>query len=166
MTSIRYADEGDLDTLRSIYDRAREYMASYGNTTQWKAGYPPRETLENDIEKHQLYVVEQDGRVHGVFAFILGADPTYSYIENGAWLDDSDYGTIHRIASDGEIKGMFATVLAYCSGINSHIRIDTHENNAVMRHLILKNGFAQCGTIYLKNGEPRIAFEKSGKAQG
>lgn len=161
MVNIRYASDGDLDRLREIYDHAREYMASYGNADQWKAGYPPREILAEDIKKQQLYVVEENGRVHGVFAFIIGADPTYSYIENGKWRDDSEYGTIHRIASDGEVKGIFQKVLDYCGSINKHIRIDTHENNAVMRHLILKNGFTECGIIYLDNGEPRIAYEKS-----
>lgn len=48
--------------------------------------------------KRQLYVIEEDGQIHGVFAFILGADPTYAVIEDGAWRSDEAYGTIHHIA--------------------------------------------------------------------
>ncbi len=40
------------------------------------------------------------------FAFILGEDPTYQQID-GAWLNDQPYGTIHRIAGNGKIKGTF-----------------------------------------------------------
>ena len=36
--------------------------------------------------------------------FIIGADPTYEVIEDGAWPDNSPYGTIHRIAGDGQVK--------------------------------------------------------------
>ena len=35
----------------------------------------------------------------------------------------------------------------------SHLRIDTHENNVVMRHLIARHGFP-CGTIYVEDGHP------------
>ena len=28
-------------------------------------------------------------RIEAVFAFILGADPTYAAIEDGQWLDDT-----------------------------------------------------------------------------
>ena len=42
-----------------------------------------------------------------------------------------------------------------------HLRIDTHENNKVMQHLILKNGFEKCGIIYVDDGSPRVAFEKN-----
>lgn len=40
------------------------------------------------------------------------------------------------------------------------MRIDTHENNKVMQHLIKKNGFQECGIIYVEDGSPRIAYEK------
>ena len=37
--------------------------------------------------------------------------------------------------------------------------IDTHRDNQVMRERILRNGFQECGIIYLENGDPRIAYE-------
>ena len=47
----------------------------------------------------------------------------------------------------------------------SHILIDTHADNKVMQHVLDKNGFKHCGTVYMDNGEPRIAYEliKAGK---
>ena len=48
----------------------------------------------------------------------------------------------------------------FCSEKISHLRIDTHEDNIVMQHLIIKNGFRKCGIIHIADGSPRIAYEK------
>lgn len=158
MYQIRKAEKADLPRILEIYAFARDFMEKTGNPNQWKKTNPPRQTLEADIQAGNLFVLEDQG-IHGVFAYFTEPDPTYSYIEEGAWLDDSPYGTIHRIAGDGS-GGVFGAVLEYVTSLNSHVRIDTHEDNKVMRHILQKHGFQRCGIIYLKNGEPRIAFEK------
>lgn len=159
MRTIRLAEYQDLDRLETVYAEARAFMRRTGNPTQWAGGHPNRALLEADIPRKQLYVVEEDGVVHGAFAFILGSDPTYSYIENGGWLSDAPYGTIHRIGSDGLVHGMFTDVLRFCRDIQPHVRIDTHADNKVMQHIVLKHGFHYCGVIYLENGDPRLAYE-------
>jgi hypothetical protein len=158
MYQIRKAEWEDLPRILEIYAYARDFMEKTGNPNQWKKTNPPRETLEADIKAGNLYVVEADG-IHGVFAYFTEPDPTYAYIEDGAWLDDSPYGTIHRIAGDGS-GGVFRAVLSFVQKINPHVRIDTHEDNMVMQHVLAKHDFVRCGIIYLANGEPRIAFEK------
>ena len=95
-----------------------------------------------------------------MFAFILGEDPTYRVIEQGAWLSDAPYGTIHAVASDGQIHGLLSRIVAYCEQTTPHLRIDTHRDNAIMQHVILKNGFIRCGVIHIASGAERIAFEK------
>ena len=120
--------------------------------------------MEEDIEKKRLYVIEEDGAVHAVFAFMFGADPTYSYIEDGQWPNSKPYGTIHRIASDGQIKGMFTKAFDYCRSRIDEIRIDTHHDNKTMQHVVTKHGFVRCGIIYLENGDPRIAYQYSKEA--
>lgn len=159
---IRLAQTADLDVIEAVYSAARAYMASSGNPHQWgDSGYPHRDLLESDIAKKQLYVIEENGGVHGVFAFILGADPTYGYIEDGQWPNDKPYGTVHRIASDGQIKGMFTRTFDFCRGLTDEIRIDTHHDNKTMQHVVQKHGFVRCGIIYLENGDPRIAYQYS-----
>ena len=117
-----------------------------------------------DIAAHivarELYVLREEGEIHGVFAFILGEDPTYRVIEQGEWLSDAPYGTIHAVASDGQIHGLLSRIVAYCEQMTSHLRIDTHRDNAIMQHVILKNGFTRCGVIHIASGAERIAFEK------
>ena len=160
---IRLATENDLDNIQEIYAYARKFMAEHGNPTQWGQTHPAVEMLQKDIEKEQLYVIEEQERLQGVFALIIGEDPTYKNIEQGSWKDMSLYGTIHRIASAPEAHGIMAQVLAFAWEKIQHLRIDTHENNKVMQHLILKNGFEKCGIIYTDDGSPRIAFEKISK---
>lgn len=157
MYRVRKAEFADLQRILEIYAYAREFMAKTGNPNQWGNTEPPREMLEADIPAGNLYVVE-DGKIHGVFAYFTEPDPTYSYIEDGSWLNDSPYGTLHRVAADGS-GGVFSAVLAFAVGQNPHVRIDTHHDNKVMQHVLDKHGFQRCGIIYLEDGDPRIAYE-------
>ena len=162
---VRLAETKDLDAVEKVYDAARAYMAASGNPHQWgDDGYPHRELLEEDVSLRRLFVIEENGAVHAVFAFMLGNDPTYAYIEDGQWPNDKPYGTIHRIASDGRIKGMFTRAFDYCRSQIDEIRIDTHHDNKTMQHVVAKHGFRRCGIIYLENGAPRIAYQFSKEA--
>ena len=156
---IRLAQKNDIDQFLAIYKIARKYMRENGNLTKWPDTYPDAEILTEDIDKKELFVFEENGRVHGVFALIIGEDPTYKIIEDGAWLSDLNYGTIHRIASDGSMKGLFDQCINYCKSQINHLRIDTHSDNKTMQYVIKKNGFEYCGIIYTDNGSPRVAFE-------
>lgn len=156
---FRRATVADLPDILKIYGHARKFMAETGNPTQWGTHFPPQDLLEEDIEIGHLYVYENEENIHGVFAFILGDDPTYSTIEQGHWLSDAPYGTIHRIASDGSERGFLGKCMEFCTKIIPHIRIDTHENNIIMQKAIMKNGFQKCGIIYTDDGTPRIAYE-------
>ena len=74
--------------------------------------FPPQELLEEDIDSNRLFLYVVNGQIEAVFAFILGADPTYAAIEDGQWLDDTlPYGTVHRLASAGKHKGVASAVL-------------------------------------------------------
>jgi hypothetical protein len=157
--NIRLAKLEDLETIQKIYRRAKAYMVETGNPNQWLDGYPTREMLEEDIACRHLYVMEEDGHLYGAFAFIIGDDDTYRIIEDGAWRSDATYGTIHRIASSGERKGLLHICMEYCLKQIDYIRIDTHHDNKVMQHLILKEGFVTCGIIYAIDGNPRIAYD-------
>lgn len=159
---ISLADSSDLPQILRIYDRARRFMKESGNASQWKDGFPPESLLAEDIKAGHLYVVrdEKDNVIHGVFALIIGKDPTYERIEHGGWLSDAEYGTLHRVAGDGAVQGIFAAAAAFCEEKIGHLRIDTHEDNKVMQHLIVKHGFQKCGIIHVEDGSPRIAYEK------
>lgn len=144
-----------------IYREGREIMLSIGNVNQWKPGYPPEESIRNDIAQGWSHVIEDDGVPVGAFAFIPGKDPTYARIEGGQWIEDTlPYGTIHRLASTKTSKGIARACFEWCWERIPNLRIDTHKDNAIMLHCIAREGFSHCGTIYLANGEPRLAFQK------
>lgn len=157
---IKKAQAGDLPQILEIYAYAREFMKRTGNPNQWKENAPQKEVLEADIRAGQLYVVRQENRITGVFALVIGKDPTYARIEQGAWISESEYGTLHRVAGDGTVHGLFRRIVLFSEEKIGHLRIDTHVDNHIMQHLILKNGFEQCGIIHIADGSERIAYEK------
>ena len=157
--TVRKATWEDLPVIERLYANARKFMAETGNPNQWGTTHPPKDQLVEDIRQGDLYVVSNDGRLCGVFAFFLGEDPTYGEIFEGAWYSDEPYGTIHRIASDGS-HGIFPAALDWCKKQIAHIRIDTHHDNKVMQHVVEKHGFSRRGIIYIGDGTPRIAYER------
>ena len=155
---IRCARKEELDEILRVYRAAKRYMDETGNPTQWEEGYPFPEMLCADIESGDLYVLADD-TVHAVFYFALGEDETYQQIYEGAWKNDASYAVIHRVGSDGTARGVMREIVAFCKERSSNIRIDTHENNQTMQHVLEKLGFDRCGIIYLPNGDPRIAYQ-------
>ena len=156
---IRTAENKDLPEILTIYDKAREFMKSAGNPTQWANGYPQKELIENDIKNNNCYVIHDNGKIIGTFAFIIGNDPTYKVIENGSWSSENKYGTIHRLASDGRKRGITKCCFDFCINIIDYLRVDTHNDNKPMQAAIERYGFKKCGTIYVRDGSPRIAYD-------
>jgi hypothetical protein len=164
---IRKTAPDDIDRLMEIYAYARNFMKEHGNPRQWgPTRWPPRQLIENDVRDGNSYVcVDEDGNILGTFFFISGKDiePTYRNITEGQWLDESPYGVVHRIASDGSIAGTGSFCIRWAYEQCGHLRIDTHGDNTVMQNLLYKLGFVHCGTIYVEeDDDPRLAFEKSG----
>ena len=95
---IRLAVPEDFTSIMSIYAYARSFMQETGNPNQWGNHFPPEELIHNRIRDKQLFVLEENGTLHGAFAFIIGEDPTYLQIDNGSWLSDAPYGTIHQLS--------------------------------------------------------------------
>lgn len=166
---IRKSAEQDFDRMMEIYAFARDFMAKNGNPDQWgPTNWPPESLIHNDIRDGNSYVcINDEGKVIGTFFFIHGKDiePTYRQITDGKWLDDSPYGVIHRIASDGAEKGVGTFCLNWAFEQCGHLRIDTHGDNVVMQQMLKKLGFVQCGIIYVEEDDyPRLAFEKIQKS--
>ena len=160
---IRKTTLSDVDAAEKIYEEAKKFMRSAGNLTQWSKGSPNRESILTDISDGVSYVCEEDGDILAIFMFCVGDDATYGYIESGAWLDDEPYAVIHRIAVSDRArgKGVASFVFAKCFETFPNLKIDTHKDNVPMQNALLKAGFLRCGTIYLPDGESRIAYQKN-----
>ncbi len=163
--SIRLAKLSDLNNILPIYSYAREQMRQNGNPDQWGFDWPSTERVTMDIQCKQLYIIEHNSQIDGVFAFLIGEEPTYQHIE-GKWQNALPYGTIHRVAAGSSGKNIFHQCVCYCESLMPNIRIDTHSCNTIMQKLLIRNGFLPCGTIHVEDGTPRIAFQKCNYAAG
>lgn len=135
-------------------------MKESGNPSQWGDKYPQKESILEDIKKGNSYlIIDEKSEAHAVFALIKGIDENYLDID-GSWPDELPYATIHRIASDGKIKGVLHEAVRFALKDANRIRIDTHEDNLPMRKALEKEGFTYCGIIGLKDrdNEPRLAY--------
>ena len=163
---IRHSTGEDLSQIMRIYESARRFMAEHGNPNQWgSTNWPPEELIHSDIAERNSYVCICEDRIVGTFFFKQGIDidPTYQVIEEGEWLGNSDYGVIHRLAGDGSVKGIGRFCIEWAFEQCNHLRVDTHEDNRVMKNLLKKCGFIYCGIIHVESdGSPRAAYERLG----
>lgn len=161
MIRIRRGTPEDIDAIMTCYEVARQFMRASGNHRQWINGYPSRELVADDIESGVSYVgVDGDDEIVMAFAFIIGDDPTYSVIDDGQWLNNLKYGTIHRLGSNGKYNGVLRICVDFCMSETDNIRLDTHADNSVMQRAAEKLGFKRCGIIRCMDGSPRIAYQK------
>ena len=163
MLTIRKAIYDDIPAMAEVYEAAKIRMHTGGNPTQWSEGTPNAATAKKDIDNgHAFVFTDETGKVRGAFTYIVGEDPTYANIE-GAWLNEEPYGTIHRIATDGTVKGAVKLASEYALDRVANLRIDTHRNNAPMRGALKKLGFKECGIIYINSetDAERIAYQKT-----
>ena len=158
---VRRSRIDDVNDIMDIYDRAREFMRENGNPNQWGTGYPTRELVKQDIVRGNSYVCVHKKELVGTFYFANEKDSTYSEIYDGKWLNDREYGVVHRIATSGTVKGFASFCFDWCFTQCDNLKIDTHKDNIVMQKVLAKNGFSYCGKIYLANGSERIAYQKT-----
>jgi hypothetical protein len=152
-----------MEAVKNIYAQARLFMQKTGNKNQWIDGYPSKELILDDISGGNSYLCTDAGKdILGVFFFREGDDASYARIYEGKWLNDHPYGVVHRLAKRTESHGVASFCLQWCFRRCRNVRIDTHRDNAIMQHVLQKNGYLRCGIIYLANGAERIAFQKSG----
>lgn len=158
--AVRNATLGDLDHIMEMVDHSRSIMRANGNNSQW-GGYPGRDLIGNDIATGIGHVMTEGSRVVGYFAMLTQPEPTYEYIEDGLWLDDTTpYVTLHRLACVPGMQGIARCAFEWGEAHASSVRVDTHLDNHIMLHIINSRGYTRCGVVYMQDGSPREAFQK------
>lgn len=162
---LQFAKINNLDDIMEIINQAKAELKRK-NIKQWQDGYPNEKTIINDINKHRGFIIRKDNRVIAYFVLDLMGEPTYENIYEGKWLNDQNYGTIHRmcIHEDYQNKGYSGDIFDFCKNylVNHQIfnlRIDTHEDNKKMQKAIKRNNFTYCGIIYLNHTDKRLAYQ-------
>lgn len=161
-------DIASIDAIIHIISDARSRIGGLG-IDQWQNGYPSRDVITEDIRAGRSYVArDDDGSLCAVFTVILDGEPVYDKIFGGTWaLEGENYLAVHRIAVAGDKlrRGVASGVMGFVTQMakemgRESVRIDTHEGNAPMRAMLERNGYVHCGSVYLENGEHRVAYEK------
>ncbi|HJA89517.1 MAG TPA: GNAT family N-acetyltransferase [Candidatus Jeotgalibaca merdavium] len=134
---------------------------------QWQSGYPNESTIKADIEAGHSYLYYENNEVVAVLALLFGEDPLYHVIEEGQWLTNQRYVSIHRVAVvEGHLgKGVMGRVFNLTEQIaqdhDCHsTRVDTHPDNKSMQRALEKADFKYCGHVFMANGDLRYAYEK------
>ena len=90
---IRKAKISDLGNIMIMYKSCVKGMIANG-IDQWDDTYPDIETINQDLEKQNYYVVEEKGEIIGGINIDQNQDKTYLDID---WEDKSDsFLVVHR----------------------------------------------------------------------
>ncbi len=161
-------DMASIDAITQIVSDARSRIGRLG-IDQWQYGYPSRDVIAEDIRAGRSFVArDDDGSLCAVFTVIFDGEPAYDKIFGGAWAADGEnYLAVHRIAVAGDKlrRGVASGAMGFVEQMakemgRESVRIDTHEGNTPMRAMLERNGYVHCGSVYLENGEHRVAYEK------
>lgn len=154
---IKKATMEDYERILEILKDGRNQLAERG-IDQWQGDYPNAQHIKEDVQNGFAYVVHSDDEeTVGAFAILPAPDHAYDELD-GQWLiDTKDYVTVHRVAIHSDHAGKGYASKLFTDLINhfknnrkdiKSIRIDTHEDNKPMQHLIVKNGFKRVGTLH------------------
>ena len=162
----RKANIEDLDNIMTIIEDGRLFLKPQ-QSGQWQDGYPNIDNIKDDISKGYLYaILTEDDDIASIAAFTYHEED-YDHLYEGHWISEYPYMVMHRISVKekyrhqgyGDALFKLFELVAKEEGYHS-IRIDTHQNNKVMLHLLEKNHFILCGKAILKPNKDRLVFEK------
>ena len=149
MDNYRLATLSDIDEVMVAVEDSRALLKEEGNG-QWQFGYPNRDDFIEDINNNRLYVILDrinNKEIASVYA-LCGYEESYHHLYEGKWKTDYEYLVIHRVALKEKYRGLGYGKAIFDSAINETIkrglhslRIDTHEKNNILIHLIYKYGF-------------------------
>jgi RimJ/RimL family protein N-acetyltransferase len=178
--TLRLATPDDLDEMMTIVDDAKALLKSEG-IPQWQSGKPNRQTLGEHMSRGWLYALDADPdtdnastRAIAAFAVIMQEpDLNYEHIHKGSWKEPPShrpehYATFHNFAVSNDFHGrhiahhLLAALISQAQSLGfPEFRIDTHEKNLRMRHVIEQFDFEYRGVIYLDDNpsDPRYAYQ-------
>lgn len=163
---FRKSTKKDIEKIMNIINEAKIYFKN-NNIDQWQNNYPNENSIYEDINKNESYVLEQDGKIVATVALSFNGEKAYENID-GKWLSTDKFCVIHRIAITNSSKGSnisqylmnFIEKISLQNNTKS-IKVDTHEDNIVMQKFLKKNNYSYCGKVYYKESKvERIVFEK------
>ena len=155
---IRHAKIPEIPDILNITKACAIYMIDKG-IYQWNEEYPSAEAFERDIERQELFVLEEATKVIGTVVISTFMDDEYKQVK---WLTpNSNNVYIHRLSIDPKFQGNgyaqklmdFAENYAQEKGFIS-VRLDTFSQNKRNQKFYEKRGYHRLEDIaYPKQSE-------------
>ena len=164
---IRKATPADLEAVIHLYDGIHDAQEAGLICTNWKRGiYPSRATALSALERQDLFVMEENGRIIG--SGIINHVQLRIYA-GASWkhnVPDNQVCVLHTMMiSPAEFrKGHAGTFLAFYEHYAlehgcPELRIDTSEINTPARAMYRKHGYQEIGIASQElNGIPDVSL--------
>lgn len=163
---IRKAQITDLSKIKNLTEACALAMQEK-KIFQWNEHYPSRQRLEKDIEKEELYVLEEENRICGIIVLTPKMDEEYIPIQ---WLTPGNKNLyVHRLATQPAGWGSgygrqlmdFAEKMAREQDYES-VRLDTFSQNERNQKFYESRGYKRLGNIFfpMQSEHPFYCYEK------
>lgn len=149
---IRKGKIEDIKAIMNLTKACAKTMIANG-VYQWNEHYPNVSAFVNDIERHELFVLEIDSEINGTIVISSFMDEEYLPIK---WLTKNENNIyIHRLAIHPSMQGKgyaqqlmdFAEQYAIDNNYRS-IRLDTFSRNKRNQKFYELRGYNKLGDIY------------------
>ncbi|MFL0195869.1 GNAT family N-acetyltransferase [Clostridium sp. WILCCON 0269] len=161
---VRKAVMEDLRDIMEIIKQTIVEMATYNNT-QWDENYPQEKDFMNDIQRGDLFVVEQERKLAG-FICINKVEPVeynglnWSLSKHCIVVHRMAVNSIYRRSGIGTKLMKFADKLALENNIG-YLKTDTYSINKKMNALFKKCGYEFVGEMsFLEKEKSFYCYEK------
>ena len=149
---IRKAVSSDIPSIMKLVRACATHMIAK-NIFQWNEFYPNPDAFENDIQREELYVLENEKSLIGCIVISTQKDAEYEEIK---WLtSDTTNVYIHRLAvhPDHQSKGHARAMMDFAEEKAREmkaisVRLDTFSQNLRNQKFYESRGYSRLGNIY------------------
>lgn len=162
---IRKAKIEELQEIKSLTEACAKAMIEK-EIYQWNEHYPSREKLRNDINKKELFVYEEHGRILGIIVITESIDEEYLPVK---WLTEGNSNLyIHRLATHPEVwgQGYAQKLMDYAEDFakkNKYesVRLDTFSQNRRNQKFYESRGYKKLENIFfpMQSQHPFYCYE-------
>ena len=149
---IRRAKISEIPDILTITQACAKKMQENG-IFQWNEHYPSKEAFQKDIERGELFVVEEKNTVQGTIVISTLMDKEYKPIQ---WLTPNGNSVyIHRLSVHPNLqgKGLAQQMMDIAENHASEhrfvsVRLDTFSQNKRNQRFYEQRGYQKLGDIY------------------
>ncbi|WP_421805986.1 GNAT family N-acetyltransferase [Flagellimonas sp.] len=149
---IRRAKISEIPDILTITQACAKKMQENG-IFQWNEHYPSKEAFQKDIEREELFVIEENNIVQGTIVISTLMDEEYKPIQ---WLTPNGNSVyIHRLAVHPNLqgKGLAQKMMDFAENhAREHrfvsVRLDTFSQNKRNQRFYEQRGYQKLGDIF------------------